>query len=217
MQIPMVGTLRRLLGAPVAAVTNPVDGTPVGLQTADPPALIGRAPSRRRWQTVRMTALDAPINRLDGTHTSLADLAAGRAALVVNVASECDYTPQYTALEAMHRRYADTGFTVIGVPCDQFDAQEPGTASEIAGFCSTTYGVTFPMTEKVNVNPPEQHEVYRVLTRVADDTGTDGDVEWNFEKFLLDKEGQVVRRFRPETEPDDPMVVAAVESLIQSH
>jgi glutathione peroxidase len=161
-----------------------------------------------------MSTLDASIGTLDGRPTTLGKLMDGRAALVVNVASECDLTPQYTALETLHRTYAERGFTVIGVPCNQFDAQEPGSPEQIATFCSTTYDVTFPLTEKVNVNPPDQHAIYAALTAVPDEGGVAGDVEWNFEKYLVAADGTVVWRIRPDTEPDDPSVVAAIEGLL---
>ena len=138
----------------------------------------------------------------------------GRAALVVNVASQCGLTPQYAALEKLHERYSEKGFTVIGVPCNQFGHQEPGTSEQIATYCSTTYGVTFPMTEKVNVNEAGRHPIYRDLVQHPYDDGVVGDIEWNFEKFLLARDGTVVRRFRPDTEPDDPTIVDAVESVL---
>jgi glutathione peroxidase len=157
---------------------------------------------------------DLPIHRLDGTAATLGTLMAGRAALVVNVASECDYTPQYAAMERLHERYGDRGLIVIGVPCNQFDQQEPGTSEEIATFCSTTYGVTFPLTEKVNVNGPARHPIYGELVKHPYDDGVVGDIDWNFEKFLLGADGSVAGRFRPETEPDDPVVINAIESLL---
>jgi len=161
-----------------------------------------------------MTLLDQPLARLDGTPATLGELTGGQPALVVNVASKCGLTPQYTALEELHERYAGRGFTVVGVPCNQFGGQEPGTADEIAEFCSATYGVTFPMSEKVEVNGPERHPVYDELVQVADQDGNAGDISWNFEKFLLDGSGKVVARFGPRVVPDDPRVGEAVESLL---
>src|SRR3954452_14507262 len=161
-----------------------------------------------------MNLLDLPIARLDGTPTTLGGLTGGRTALIVNVASRCGLTPQYTALELLHEKYADRGFTVVGVPCNQFGGQEPGRPEEIADFCSATYGVTFPMTEKVEVNGPGRHPVYEELVRGPDEKGASGDISWNFEKFLLDGSGAVVARFAPSVVPDDPRVVAAVESLL---
>jgi glutathione peroxidase len=161
-----------------------------------------------------MSVLEQPIARLDGTSATLGEITGGRPALVVNVASRCGLTPQYDALETLHEKYAGRGFTVVGVPCNQFGGQEPGSAEEIADFCSATYGVTFPMTEKVEVNGAGRHPVYDELVRVPDQDGRDGDVRWNFEKFLLDASGAVVARFDPTVVPDDPRVVDAVESLL---
>jgi glutathione peroxidase len=135
-------------------------------------------------------------------------------ALVVNVASRCGLTPQYAGLEALHEEYRDRGFTVLGVPCNQFMGQEPGTAEEIASFCSATYGVTFPMTDKIEVNGDSAHPVYQQLTEAADANGATGDVQWNFEKFLVSADGSVVARFRPKTQPDSPEVRTAIESLL---
>jgi glutathione peroxidase len=161
-----------------------------------------------------MTLLQIPIARLDGTDATLGDITGGRPALVVNVASKCGLTPQYTALEALHEEYAARGFTVVGVPCNQFGGQEPGSSEEIAEFCSATYGVSFPMTEKIEVNGDGRHPVYDALVQVADQGGRTGDVRWNFEKFLLDGSGAVVARFDPTVVPDDPRVTAAVESVL---
>jgi glutathione peroxidase len=158
--------------------------------------------------------LDLPVTTLDGEPTTLGALTGGRAALVVNVASKCGLTPQYSALEALQKEYADQGFTVVGVPCNQFRGQEPGTAEEIAEFCSATYGVTFPMTGKVEVNGPGAHPVYQRLTATPDAAGEAGDVQWNFEKFLIDGSGEVVGRFRPTTLPDAPEVRAAIEASL---
>ncbi len=173
--------------------------------------------------TAASSLLDHPIARLDGTPGSLRDLTGGKAALVVNVASRCGLTPQYGALESLHEKYADAGFTVVGVPCNQFGGQEPGSSEEIAEFCSATYGITFPMTEKVEVNGEGRHPLYAdlVATDYTDDggkgfTGKDPDpsvIIWNFEKFLLDASGTPVARFAPGTTPDDPQVVAAVERV----
>ena len=161
-----------------------------------------------------MSLLQIPIARLDGTDATLGEITGGRPALVVNVASKCGLTPQYNALEALHEEYAGRGFTVVGVPCNQFGGQEPGSSEEIAEFCSATYGVSFPMTEKVEVNGDGRHPVYDALVQVADQAGRTGDVRWNFEKFLLDGDGAVVARFDPTVVPDDPRVTAAVESVL---
>lgn len=160
-----------------------------------------------------MPLTDLPIARLDGTPATLGEITGGRPALVVNVASRCGLTPQYTALEELQERYAGRGFTVVGVPCNQFGGQEPGSAEEIAEFCSATYGVSFPMTEKVEVNGGRRHPVYDELVQVAGQDGSTGDISWNFEKFLLDGSGRPVARFGPRVVPDDPQVTSAIESV----
>jgi len=157
-----------------------------------------------------VTLYDIPVKTLSGEDSSLGALA-GKTLLVVNVASKCGLTPQYAALEALHERLADRGFAVVGFPCNQFMGQEPGTAEEIEEFCSTTYGVTFPMFEKIEVNGEGRHPIYDELTAVPDADGAAGDVQWNFEKFLLGPDGSVLARFRPRTVPDDPEVLAAIE------
>ena len=162
-----------------------------------------------------MTLRDIPVNTLSGQQSSLSDAdLAGRTLLVVNVASRCGLTPQYAGLEALHERFADRGFSVVGFPCNQFMGQEPGSAEEIAEFCSTTYGVTFPMFEKIEVNGDGRHPIYSELTSVADANGDAGDVQWNFEKFLVSPDGAVIGRFRPRTEPDAPALVAAIEASL---
>jgi glutathione peroxidase len=158
--------------------------------------------------------LDVPVTTLRGAPTTLRELTGGKPALVVNVASKCGLTPQYTALEALHEEFGPRGFTVVGVPCNQFMGQEPGTADEIAEFCSATYGVTFPMTEKVDVNGEGAHPVFQQLTAVPDADGKAGDVSWNFEKWVVSGSGDVVARFRPMTTPDAPEVRAAIESVL---
>src|SRR6478609_11068733 len=162
-----------------------------------------------------MSLLQIPIARLDGTDATLGEITGGRPALVVNVASKCGLTPQYTALEALHEEFADRGFTVVGVPCNQFGGQEPGSSEEIAEFCSATYGVTFPMTGKLEVNGPEAHPVYQRLTAVPDADGEAGAIQWNFEKFVIDGAGEVVGRFRPTTQPDAPEIRAAIEGVLK--
>jgi glutathione peroxidase len=157
-----------------------------------------------------VTLYDIPVKTLSGEDSSLGALA-GKTLLVVNVASKCGLTPQYAALEALHERLADRGFSVVGFPCNQFMGQEPGTAEEIEEFCSTTYGVTFPMFEKIEVNGEGRHPIYDELTVLPDADGAAGDVQWNFEKFLLGPDGAVLARFRPRTVPDDPAVLAAIE------
>lgn len=161
-----------------------------------------------------MSILDAPIARLDGTPTTLGEITGGQPALLVNVASKCGLTPQYTGLEQLHEQLAGRGFSVVGLPCNQFGGQEPGSSEEIAEFCSATYGVTFPMTEKVEVNGEGRHEIYQALVETPDENGKAGDITWNFEKFLVDGSGAVVARFSPGVEPGDPRLVAAVESQL---
>jgi glutathione peroxidase len=138
----------------------------------------------------------------------------GKAVLVVNVASKCGLTPQYEGLETLQRKYSQRGFTVLGVPCNQFGGQEPGSPEEIADFCSTNYGVTFPMTEKVDVNGDDQHPLYAELTKTSDADGQAGEIQWNFEKFLIGTDGEVVARFRPQVPPESEEVVAAIESAL---
>lgn len=157
---------------------------------------------------------DTTIKGLDGAELDLHNYE-GDAVLVVNVASRCGLTPQYTGLEQLHERYRSQGFTVLGVPCNQFMGQEPGTAEEIAEFCSTTYGVTFPLTEKVEVNGDDRHDLYQQLVEVPDsDDGHTGDIRWNFEKFLVAPGGKVVARFAPQVEPLSDEVTAAVEANV---
>jgi len=161
------------------------------------------------------TIYDVQIADLQGKPVDI-DRFRGTATLVVNVASRCGLTPQYAVLEEVHERYADRGFTVLGVPCNQFGGQEPGTAEEITEFCSTTYGVTFPMTEKIEVNGAGRHPLYQALVESPDAEGYTGDIRWNFEKFLIGPDGTVRARFGPQTRPDAPEVVAAIESALPS-
>ncbi|MET9731227.1 glutathione peroxidase [Streptomyces sp. NPDC006458] len=157
--------------------------------------------------------LGVEIGSLTGGSADLASYA-GRTVLIVNVASKCGLTPQYSGLERLQERFAEKGFTVLGVPCNQFLGQEPGSAEEIAEFCSATYGVSFPMTEKVEVNGDGRHALYERLVGFADAEGHSGDIRWNFEKFLIGRNGQVVGRFSPQTEPESAELVAAVEQAI---
>jgi glutathione peroxidase len=161
-----------------------------------------------------MSIFDAPIARLDGSPTTLGDIAGGGPALLVNVASKCGLTPQYAGLEQLQEQYAARGFNVVGLPCNQFGGQEPGSSEEIAEFCSATYGVSFPMTEKIEVNGEGRHPIYDELVRTTDESGRDGDIAWNFEKFLVDSDGRVVARFNPRVEPGDPRLVQSVEALL---
>jgi len=156
---------------------------------------------------------NSPIKTLDGKPITLADYK-GKVLLLVNVASKCGLTPQYTQLEQLQQKYEGKGFTVIGFPCNQFGHQEPGTPEEIGTFCATTYGVTFPMTEKIDVNGPDRHEIYKTLTQVSDSDGRSGDIQWNFEKFVVSADGTKVNRFAPPTKPDDPKVIAAIEAAL---
>jgi glutathione peroxidase len=175
---------------------------------------------------------DVPVNRIDGSPSSLGDFE-GKALLVVNVASACGLTPQYAGLQDLHARYRDRGFAVLGFPANDFGAQEPGSNEEIADFCSTKFGVDFPMFEKITVKGPAKHELYRRLIeaqpRAADRDGGDfkktmegygmkiddpSEIMWNFEKFLVDRDGAVIARFMPDVTPEDPALVAAVEKAL---
>ena len=162
-----------------------------------------------------MSIYDAPVQTLAGEPANLADYK-GKALLVVNVASQCGLTPQYTGLQQLHDTYGDRGFEVLGFPCNQFGAQEPGTAEEIKTFCETSYGVSFPLFSKIDVNGDARHPLYEQLTQTKDDEGNAGDIQWNFEKFLVSPEGEVVKRFRPMVAPDDPALVDAVEGQLPS-
>jgi glutathione peroxidase len=157
-----------------------------------------------------MALHDISLTRIDGSEANLADYA-GQTLLIVNVASKCGYTRQYEGLEKLYEQYVDRGFAVLGFPCNQFGGQEPGTADEIQEFCSETWGVTFPLFEKTDVNGADRHPLYAALTETADAEGNGGDVEWNFEKFLVSRDGTVAGRWRSKTEPDDPDLLTAVE------
>ncbi|TMQ91280.1 glutathione peroxidase [Actinomadura soli] len=157
-----------------------------------------------------MSVFDVEIDGLRGGTADLGQYR-GKAVLIVNVASKCGLTPQYSGLERLQERYAGRGFTVLGVPCNQFRGQEPGTADEIAEFCSATYGVTFPMTEKIEVNGDGRHPLYQGLVGAPDAEGHTGDIRWNFEKFLIGPDGAVAARFAPQAEPESAEVVAAIE------
>jgi glutathione peroxidase len=160
-----------------------------------------------------MTLLDIPVHTLQGKDSSLGEYA-GKTMLVVNVASKCGLTPQYEGLERLQKTYGDRGFSVIGFPCNQFMGQEPGTAEEIEQFCSTTYGVSFPLMEKIDVNGEERHPIYQELTATPDAEGNAGDITWNFEKFLVSGNGEIIGRFRPQVEPEDPAIVGAIEAAL---
>lgn len=160
-----------------------------------------------------MSVFSVKIKGLTAGDDALGSVA-NKVVLVVNVASKCGLTPQYTGLEALQKEFSGKGFSVLGVPCNQFGAQEPGTASEIATFCSTNYGVSFPMTEKVDVNGPGRHPLYELLTPVKDAEGHSGDIRWNFEKFLVGKNGEVIARFSPMISPDDEMLRSAIRAAL---
>ncbi len=160
-----------------------------------------------------MSIYEPALHTLDGEPASIGDFR-GKSLLVVNVASKCGLTPQYEGLERLQKTYRDKGFTVLGFPCNQFGGQEPGSPEEIATFCSTTYGVTFPMFEKIEVNGEGRHPVYEELTGFPDADGEAGDIQWNFEKFLVSPEGEIVQRFRPMVDPEAPEVIDAIEASL---
>lgn len=162
-----------------------------------------------------MSAYDFTVPGLDGSPLEL-DRFRGSTTLIVNVASQCGLTPQYAALQALHDAYADRGFSVVGLPCNQFNEQEPEGEDAIVQFCSASFGVTFPLTRKIEVNGPNRHPLYAHLTAAPDAEGVAGDVRWNFEKFLVDADGRVIERIRPFTAPDAPEVVAAIEAAIEA-
>jgi glutathione peroxidase len=160
-----------------------------------------------------MSIYDIPLKTLDGDELNLVEQK-GKALLLVNVASKCGLTPQYAGLEKLHEEYAARGFSVIGIPCNQFGGQEPGSPEEIQTFCSTTYGVTFPLTEKIEVNGADRHPLYEALTKVADTEGKDGDIRWNFEKFVISPDGEIVARFSPVVKPEDETLIRTIESVL---
>jgi glutathione peroxidase len=164
-------------------------------------------------QTQQRTIHDIELPTLNGKPESLADYA-GKVVLAVNVASKCGLTPQYAGLQALQDKYSSRGFTVLGFPSNQFFNQEPGNAEQIQSFCSDNYGVTFPLFAKLDVKGSKQHPLYAILSEFPDDSGKAGNVTWNFEKFLVGRDGRVVRRFRPKVVPEDPRVVEAIESLL---
>lgn len=151
------------------------------------------------------------LDALDGKSLPLETLK-GKVVLVVNVASKCGLTPQYAALEKIYQQFKDQGFSILGVPCNQFAGQEPGTDEEIQSFCSLNYGVTFDLSGKMNVNDPERHQLYRLLA--GEGAEFPGDITWNFEKFLLGQDGRVLARFSPRTAPDDGAVIQAIEKAL---
>jgi glutathione peroxidase len=160
-----------------------------------------------------VTIFETEIAALTGGPANLSQYQ-GKAMLIVNVASKCGLTPQYAGLQALADKYADRGLVVLGVPCNQFMGQEPGAPEEIAEFCEINYGVTFPLTEKVDVNGPERHPLYQQLTAQADADGEAGDVQWNFEKFVVGPDGAVAARLRPTVTPEAPELIAAIETAL---
>lgn len=160
-----------------------------------------------------MFPYDLVMERLDGAKEELGAYR-GKVLLVVNVASRCGLTPQYEGLVELYHARRDDGFVVLGFPCNQFLGQEPGTAEEIETFCRTTYGVDFPMFAKIEVNGEGRHPLYASLCEVPDGDGVAGDVQWNFEKFLVSRDGATIRRFRPTVEPQDPTLVGAIDALV---
>jgi glutathione peroxidase len=162
-----------------------------------------------------MSIYDISLRTLDGDETTLRDHE-GKVLLIVNVASKCGLTPQYSGLERLHEKFGERRFAVLGFPCNQFGEQEPGSAEEISTFCSSNYGITFPLYEKNDVNGEHRQPLYDVLTQLADAEGNSGDIRWNFEKFLVDRSGEPVLRFSPLVEPESDEVLDAIESLLAS-
>jgi glutathione peroxidase len=160
-----------------------------------------------------MAVHDISVNTLTGEPSSVG-AHAGKTLLIVNVASKCGLTPQYAALQQVYDQYAERGFEVLGFPCNQFGAQEPGSPEEIHEFCSVNYGVTFPMFEKIDVNGPDRHPLYDELTKAADVEGHEGDIRWNFEKFLIAPGGEVVARFNPTVDPESDDVIQTIEKVL---
>ena len=160
-----------------------------------------------------MSAYDQTLPALDGTGNVL-EAARGKTTLFVNVASQCGLTPQYTGLQELYDTLGGDDFTVVGVPCNQFGAQEPGSPDEIAEFCSTSYSVTFPISAKVDVNGDDRHPLYAELTESADADGHSGDIRWNFEKFLVGRDGNVIARFSPMVDPEAPDLIEAIEKAL---
>src|SRR5262245_45833572 len=201
--------------APAAAPAEPKPATTTIGAASDPGNLppAGVAPTPVSVDKQLDSMWSAPIHTLKGEPTTLAAYK-GKALLLVNVASRCGLTPQYSTLEALQKKYASKGFTVVGFPCNQFKGQEPGTAEEIAAFCATNYGITFPIMEKIDVNGETRHPIYKALTPIADAGGHEGDIRWNFEKFVVSADGKKVTRFSPKTKPEDPTVIAAVEAAL---
>jgi glutathione peroxidase len=164
-------------------------------------------------QTQARSIYDIDLPTLSGQPTSLS-IYAGKVILAVNTASRCGFTPQYKGLQELQDRYSPQGFTVLGFPCNQFFRQEPGSAEQIQSFCTVNYGVSFPLFAKLDVKGSKQHPLYAILSEFPDDTGKAGNVTWNFEKFLVGKDGRVARRFRPKVVPENRIVTSAIEALL---
>ncbi len=201
-EAPPGNTTPKVVQGPTAAAADPTNLPPAG--TA-PPAVTIDKELEPMW--------NAPIKTLKGETTTLAAYK-GKALMLVNVASQCGNTPQYSTLEALQKKYGPKGFTVLGFPCNQFGGQEPGSAEEISTFCATNYGITFPIMEKIEVNGDKRHDIYKALTPIKDAAGHDGDIRWNFEKFVVSADGKHITRFSPKTKPDEPTVIAAVEAAL---
>ena len=198
---------------PPAKAVEPMKGPTA--EMFDPAKLpaAGTAPTPVAVTKEQDSMWNVPLKTLKGEPTTLAAYK-GKALMLVNVASQCGNTPQYATLEALQKKYAAKGFTVIGFPSNQFHGQEPGTAEEIATFCAINYGITFPIMEKIEVNGDGRNPIYKALTPIADATGHSGDIRWNFEKFVVSADGTKVTRFSPKTVPEDPTVIAAVEAAL---
>mgnify|MGYP000561884633 CR=1 FL=1 len=199
--------------APAAPAPAPAPAAKVAAN--DPAALpaAGTAPASVAITSELDPVWSTPIKTLGGEPTTLAAFK-GKAVLIVNVASKCGLTPQYSTLEALQKKYAAKGFTVVGFPCNQFGGQEPGTAEEIRTFCATNYGITFPIMEKIEVNGDSRHPIYKALTQISDAGGHKGDIRWNFEKFMISADGKHITRFSPKVRPEDPALIAAVEAAL---
>lgn len=157
---------------------------------------------------------DYTLNSIDGKSTPLSQFK-GKVVMLVNVASRCGFTPQYEGLEALYKKYADQGFVIVGIPANNFGGQEPGTNAEIKTFCKSKYSVTFPMMAKVSVKGTDQTPLYQFLTGEPTDPQFAGDINWNFTKFLINKDGKIVDRFEPKVTPEDPQVISAVEKQLK--
>ncbi len=178
--------------------------------------LITSALAEDKKPETKVSTLDHKMKTLGGEEVDLAKKYAGKVVLVVNVASKCGLTPQYADLQKLHEKYADKGLALVGFPCNQFGKQEPGTSEEIATFCKENYGVTFDMFEKVEVNGDGACDLYKQLTATETKPQGAGKISWNFEKFLIGRDGKIVARFNPRTEPDDAELVAAIEKELSA-